>query len=81
MNNNEKKKMIKHSFGMMICCIMPILIISILPLIGVKAARLSSLAVLICPLSMIFMMFGMRKQGNGCCNQNKDENAGMQEKK
>lgn len=84
MNNNQngQKMMLKHGLGMMICCLLPILLVSLLPLLGVKAAWLSSLAALICPLSMVFMMFGMRhSHGNSCCEEKKEKSAEIEEKK
>jgi Na+-driven multidrug efflux pump len=80
MNNNGKKMFYRHGLGMMICCMLPILILALLPLLGIKAAWLSSLASLICPISMIFMMFGMRhSQGKNCCGEKEDQNVDIQE--
>jgi uncharacterized protein YacL len=80
-NNNGQKKMLKHGLGMMVCCMLPILVIAVLPLLGIRAAWMSSVAALICPLSMVFMMFGMgHSHGNGhshdnsCCHQDKNQN-------
>lgn len=81
-NRNGQKMMLKHGLRMMVCCMLPILLISLLPLLGVKAAWLSSLAALICPLSMVFMMFGMRhSHGRSCCDEKKEKSMEVQEKK
>jgi Na+-driven multidrug efflux pump len=80
--NNNNKKMMKHGLGMMVCCMLPILLVAVLPLLGLKGRWLSSLATLICPLSMMFMMFGMRNShGKSCCSEKDEKNIETQENK
>ncbi len=53
-----------HMLLMVLCCLVPIGLIIALKLAGVQSSLLSSAAVLICPLSMVMMMFWfMRKKG------------------
>lgn len=63
----------KHGKWMMLACILPIAIIALLPLFGVKLGALSGLAFLLCPLMHIGMMVFMSKSGNGhsCHGSNK----------
>lgn len=70
------KKRLFKGIGMMgACCLLPIAIIAILPLVssslGLTGTRIASLlASLICPIMMIIMMVTMTK-GKSCCS--KDE--------
>jgi hypothetical protein len=58
-------KMGKHSWLMMIGCAIPIVGIVLLPLFGVKLGGiLPLLFLMVCPLSMVFMMGAMGKGHN-----------------
>jgi hypothetical protein len=63
----------KHGKFMLIACLLPIAIIALLPLFGIKLGAFSSLAVLICPLMHIGMMVLMMKSkdGQSCHGSNK----------
>ncbi|MEW9121586.1 MAG: DUF2933 domain-containing protein [Thermotaleaceae bacterium] len=73
-DTEARKTGLKHGLMMILCCLLPILIISALPLLGLAGGRLSSFAFLLCPLMHIGMMFMMRKSGHGGCHGNKGEN-------
>ncbi len=53
----------KHMFWMILCCAVPLVGIAILPLLGVslKGGIVPLLLVLVCPLSHLLMMRGMRE--------------------
>lgn len=82
--NNIKKEGFHplKAIGMMgMCCLLPLIILAVLPLLnlGIKnTVILSSLSSLICPIMMIVMMgvmfFGGRKKS--CCGEaeHKDDN-------
>lgn len=76
--SKETKKGLFKGIGMMgACCLLPILIMAILPLLsstlGLTGTRIASLLTsLICPVMMIIMMITMSK-GKGCCSK-EDEN-------
>lgn len=75
--NREHKGMLKHGIGMMLCCLLPILLVAVVPLLGIKGgAILPLLASLACPLGMLFMMFSMRGSNNrdGSCHGDTKEN-------
>jgi len=79
-NENNKKGFLKYGLMMGLCCLLPIILVALLPLFGFKALALSGLASLICPIMMISMMFMMGKShkkddgnsGNSCCSKNED---------
>ena len=78
-NGNNKKGFLKFGAMMGLCCILPIILVALLPLLGFKALALSGLTSLICPIMMIGMMFMMgrgHKKGNdngdNCCSKNED---------
>lgn len=74
MNNNSCKNRHKsHGWLMMLACLLPILIIALLPLLGIKAGGLSGLAFLICPIMHIGMMFMMKSRNHSCHERNKSE--------
>lgn len=86
-NNNKQDKDKKHKghsplkhIGMMgACCLLPIAIVSILPLLQINnlgANRLiASASSLICPIMMVVMMIEMFKNGkdHSCCSHDKKE--------
>lgn len=73
-NNNDKKhNPLKHLWMMALCCGLPIILLTVVPLLGIKSTGLNTLlagiAPFICPIMMLFMipmMFKNHKQG-GCC--------------
>lgn len=75
-NGNSKGYMgsLKHGLMMILCCLLPIIIVSGISLLGVKDKGISSLAYLICPIGMGIMMFTMMKQdkGGACHGENKN---------
>ena len=83
-NNKEKHSTgnnpMKHMLHMVICCGMPLLIISLLPFISRISPRLSvglaGIAPFICPLMMLFMipmMFRGAKKGSCCAGNEKED--------
>ena len=67
---------LKRILKMAACCGLPILAVIFLAgggsaLLGAGAAILPVLALLACPLGMLFMMWGMRNHGNGRSDQAK----------
>lgn len=71
-NGKETKKGLLKGIGMMgACCLIPIIIMALLPLLsstlGLTGTRIASiLTSLICPVMMIVMMLTMSK-GKSCC--------------
>lgn len=55
--SGKHKMGIKHAVMMALCCILPLLIIMILPLIGFKNISWSWIIFILCPLMHIGMMF------------------------
>ncbi len=87
-NNNQDqdkdKKLKGHSplkhIGMMgACCLLPIIIVGILPLLQINNLGTNTLIVgissLICPIMMVVMMIGMFRNGkdHSCCSHDKKE--------
>lgn len=83
-NKGEDKKHKGHSplkhIGMMgACCLIPILIMGILPLLQINNLGtnklIAGISSLICPVMMVIMMIGMFKSGKraNCCSDNKEE--------
>ena len=75
-NNSRKEEFHPlKAIGMMgACCILPFILVAIIPLLNLGAGKtvfLSSLSSLICPIMMVIMMavmfFGGRKKD--CCNK------------
>ena len=64
-----KKHPMKHGLMMLACCLIPILLIIVTSLFGLKFKSLGNLAFLICPLVHVVMMIRMRKAHGGasCC--------------
>lgn len=58
-DGNNKKGFLKHGLMMGLCCLLPTILLALLPLLGSKALALSSLSSLLCPIMMIGMMFMM----------------------
>jgi hypothetical protein len=81
-NNRENKGKSFNPFkmlGMMgACCLLPILLVGILPLLNLNASGnffLSGVSSLICPIMMVVMMLMMMRSGkkHSCCSENKEE--------
>jgi hypothetical protein len=81
-NNNQNKKHnpLKHLWMMALCCGLPMILLLVVPLLGIKSAGLNTLlagiAPFICPIMMLFMipmMFKSHKQG-GCCKSEDSSN-------
>lgn len=78
-HKNKKHSPIKHMLMMVLCCGLPMLLVSLIPLIGVNSsakAFLGGIAPFICPLMMLIMipmMIKGMKQG-GCCGTKKETN-------
>jgi len=51
---------IKHGLLMMLCCLLPIIIIGLLPIIGFQSFSWSWAFFLLCPLMHVGMMFFMK---------------------
>lgn len=76
-NQNEKsprKGILSHGALMILCCLIPILLLFVLPYLNIKSPALQAIAsagvFLLCPLMHIGMMFFMFK---GDKKENKDE--------
>ena len=75
----NKKFNLKHIVTMALCCMLPILIVSLLPVIQLvlpgAAPILAFLSPFICPIMMVSMMFFMGKgdKKHECCDQKKEE--------
>lgn len=66
--------LIKHMGMMGLCCLLPLLLVSILPLLNLTAGGntlVSGLSSLICPIMMGVMMFSMLRSGkkHDCCSK------------
>jgi nitrate reductase NapE component len=59
----------KHGFMMLACCLIPIALMVAISAFGFRFKSLGSLAILLCPLMHVGMMFSMRKSKNkaSCC--------------
>ena len=59
----------KHGILMFACCLIPIALMIAISAFGFKFKSLGSLAILLCPLMHVGMMFSMRKSKNklSCC--------------
>lgn len=57
---HPKKMGLKHGLLMILCCLIPIALIGLLPLLGVKGLSWSWLFFLLCPIMHIGMMFFMK---------------------
>ncbi len=74
-NEGNRHSPLKHLGMMGICCLLPILIIAILPLLNITNAGanvfISGLSSLICPIMMGVMMFSMFRGGKhkSCCKE------------
>lgn len=91
-NNQHKDKKLKgHNplkhMGMMgACCLLPIVIAGVLPLLQINnlgANRLiAGASSLICPIMMVVMMIGMFRSGksHSCCSENKKEEVSEENK-
>ena len=71
------KTLLKGRGLMGICCLLPIIITALLPLLsslfGVAGTRVASIAAsLACPIMMIGMVIMMSK-GHGCCSKEKKD--------
>ena len=77
-NLKEHKRNILKGIGMMgACCLLPAIIMAILPIIssslGVGGTRIAyTLSSLICPIMMIGMILMMAK-GTSCCSKDKED--------
>lgn len=75
----NKKPGLKHMIPMALCCMLPILIVSILPAIQLvlpgAAPILAFLSPFICPIMMVSMIFFMAKgnKSHKCCESKKEE--------
>lgn len=76
-NKNNKKGPLKFIGMMGICCLLPIILISIVPLLGfdsITGRIIPLITPFICPILMGGMIFTMFKGGNKeCCSNGKDE--------
>ena len=71
-NGNAHKGHFLHMILMALCCIIPLVLLAVLPFLKIGNTALSSTlrgaALLICPLMMVFMMlpaFGNKKNDGG----------------
>jgi hypothetical protein len=62
-NQTGKKKTSLHMWLMVACCVLPIAIIGILWLAGVRSTYLTLGLVLVCPLAHVTMLLFMNKKG------------------
>lgn len=62
----------KHGLLMLLCCLIPVMIVALLPRLGFNLGPLAKLApfavFLICPLMHVGMMFFMMKGKKGSCH-------------
>ncbi len=63
-NQNHKGHSKNHMLMMLLCCLAPIALIAILPLVGFKNISGGFLILLLCPLMHVGMMFSMKKKKN-----------------
>lgn len=60
-HGQKKSKMgMKHGLMMILCCMLPIVIIGLLPILGIKGLSYSWMIFLLCPLMHLGMMFFMK---------------------
>jgi len=78
--SNAKSSLLKHSLHMILCCVLPILIIALIPFVvkfsPVLGGVMGLIAPFICPLmmgGMIISMFRGNKTKKSCCSSDKDE--------
>lgn len=67
----------KHGLLMLLCCLVPLLIILVLPLLGFQVGALGRFAsmgiALICPLMHIGLLaFLFKGKGGSCCSSKQD---------
>ena len=82
--SNHKHSPVKHMLHMVLCCGLPIVIVSFLPLItkvspGAGSA-IGKIVPFLCPIMMISMMpmmMGGNKKASCCDNKNESENKGL----
>lgn len=78
MDQKSVPKTLLKGIGLMgVCCLLPIIITALLPvlssLFGAQGTRVASIAAsLVCPLMMVGMIFMMSK-GHGCCSKGKKD--------
>lgn len=71
---SNKRGLFKHMGMMGMCCLLPIIMMAVLPFISTKVGAAGSgvialIAQLICPIMMGMMMFGIFKgEGHSCCS-------------
>lgn len=61
-SKNKKGIQLKHIFMMGLCCLLPIIIILVLPVFGIEKASWSVFLFMLCPLMHIGMMFFMKER-------------------
>ena len=77
-NGNKVHGIMKHVGMMGVCCLLPIVIIGILPLLRINSLStnvlISGMASLICPIMMGVMMIVMFRSGkkNSCCSKDSE---------
>lgn len=79
-HSHKEHSPMKHMLHMVLCCGLPILILSFLPVIAgfspALAGLLGIIAPFICPImmgSMMFMMFRGGGEKHSCCDDSKTE--------
>lgn len=59
-SDKQKGISLKHGILMLLCCLIPIILIGILPIIGVEINSWRWLIFILCPLMHLGMMFFMK---------------------
>jgi hypothetical protein len=78
-NKHKGHSPLKHIGMMGACCLLPLAIVSILPLLQINSLGVNRLIAgassLICPIMMVVMMISMFRSGKGhsCCSHDKKE--------
>lgn len=75
--NKEIKKNLKHLLSLSLCCIIPILLLILTPIIAKYstsgAIAISFIAPLICPIVMGVTFFLLFKGSKSCCSDDSDD--------
>jgi len=80
-NEKGRRSHLSHGLIMLLCCLIPVVLISIIPRLNITSGGVRSIlpigVMLLCPLMHVFMMKGMHKGDQRV--EAKDENAHKRE--
>jgi len=85
-NKHKGHSLMKHVGMMGICCLLPIVVIGMLTLFGIRDLRTNPLVLgvssFICPIMMVVMMIVMFRSGktHNCCSKDSEEKVNIENK-